>query len=210
MIPDIHHFVREALARGQSKDAISGALTKAGWSDDDVRSAVGAYADVDFPIPVPKPRPYLSAKEAFMYLVLFTCLYISAFNFGMLLFQFIEKAFPDALTTYGYDGSAPMIRFAVSSLVIAFPLYLWLSTVFAKAFAKDPAKRGSKVRKWLSYITLFIAASVLIGDLIALMNYMLAGELTVRFILKVLTVLLVAGMIFGYYLWDLKQDEKEA
>jgi hypothetical protein len=208
---DIHHFVREALMRGQSKDAVAGALKKAGWSEDEVRGAVGAYADVDFPIPVPKPKPYLSAKEAFMYLVLFTCLYISAFNFGALLFQFIERAFPDALNpSYAYDGSAAAIRFSVSALIIAFPLYLWLSSVFAKAFAKDPVKRESKVRKWLSYITLFIAASVIIGDSIALIYNLLGGELTARFFLKVLAIMLIAGMIFGYYLWDLKRDEKEA
>ena len=211
MLTDIQHFVRESLGRGQSKDAIATALAKAGWSKDDVTSALGAYADVDFPVPVPRPRPYLSAREAFMYLVLFTCLYISAFNFGALLFQFIERAFPDALRgTYGYEGDLTAIRFSVSALIIAFPLYLWLSSLFAKAFAKDPAKRGSKIRKWLSYITLFIAASVIIGDLIALIFNLLGGELTMRFTLKVLAILLIAGMIFGYYLWDLRQDEKEA
>jgi hypothetical protein len=211
MLTDIQYFVREALARGQSKDSIAAALAKAGWPEDDARSALAAYADVDFPVPVPRPRPYLSAREAFLYLVLFTCLYISAFNFGVLLFQFIERAFPDALNApYGYDGSLSAIRFSVSALIIAFPLYLWLTRLFARAFAKDPAKRGSKIRKWLSYITLFIAASVIIGDLIALIFNLLGGELTTRFFLKMLSILLIAGMIFGYYLWELRQDEKEA
>jgi len=211
MTNELQSFVREALLRGQSKDAVSGALVKAGWSEDDVRAALGAYADVEFAIPVPKPRPYLSAKEAFLYLVLFTCLYISAFNFGMLLFQFIERAFLDALyDSYGYDGNNSAIRLSVASLIIAFPLYLWLTSLFTKAFAKDPAKRDSKVRKWLSYITLFIAASIIIGDLIVLVFNLLGGELTTRFFLKVLVVMLIAGMIFGYYLWDLRKDEKEA
>ena len=75
---------------------------------------------------------------------------------------------------------------------------------------KDPEKRSSKVRKWLTYITLFIAAGIIIGDLITVVTGLLAGELTMRFILKALIVLVIAATIFGYYLWSLRQEEKES
>jgi hypothetical protein len=65
------------------------------------------------------------------------------------------------------------------------------------------------VRKWLTYITLYIATGIIIGDLITLLTYVLNGDLTLRFVLKVLAVLLIAGSIFGYYLWDLRTEEKE-
>ena len=48
-----------------------------------------------------------------------------------------------------------------------------------------------------------------IGDLIALLVALLSGELSVPFMLKVATVLLIAGMIFGYYRWDLGGDEEK-
>jgi uncharacterized membrane protein len=102
------------------------------------------------------------------------------------------------------------VRLAVASLIVAFPLYLWLSNLTLKAIKADPEKRGSKIRKWLTYVTLFIAAGVLIGDLISLLFNLLGGELTLRFLLKTLVVLLVAGTVFGYYIWDLRQEEKEA
>src|SRR5688572_8874613 len=209
MQSDIHSFVREALLRGIPKADIQAALRKANWKDDEVKGALDMYADVAFPIPVPKRKSYGAAREAFMYLVLFLCLYISAFSFGSLLFHFINRWIPDAIR-YFESGDLSAVRMSVASLIVAFPIYLWLSSLLAAAIKKDADRKGSKVRKWLTYITLFIAAGVIIGDLITLLFNLLGGELTARFLLKVLTVLLIAGLIFGYYLWDLRQEEKEA
>lgn len=206
---ELTSFVKESLAKGLSRAEIAGALTKANWTQEEVDVALGNYADVPFPVPVPRRKPYLSAREAFIYLLLFVCLYISAYNFGALLFNFINTWFPDVINQYDYNDTSGM-RFSISSLIVAFPLYLWLSSLTQKAITKDREKRTSKIRKWLTYITLFVAASVIIGDLIALLNYLLGGELTLRFVLKVLVVLFIAGLIFGYYLWDLRKDEKEA
>jgi hypothetical protein len=89
---DLTLFVRESLSRGQSRAQIEAVLAQAGWRPEQVRRALGSFADVAFPVPVPRPRPYLSARDAFLYLVLFTALYVSAFNLGSLAFQFIERA----------------------------------------------------------------------------------------------------------------------
>ena len=204
-------FVRDALARGLSRAQIEDALLRAGWGSDEVKSALAAFAEIEFPIPVPRPKPYLSAREAFMYLVLFTTLYISAFNLGKLIFQFINRAFPypAAPASFGvYSQSA--IRWSVASLIIAFPIFLYVSRLLSHAIRRDPGKRASKVRKWLTYMTLFVAASIIIGDLITLVYKFLGGELSLRIILKALTVGIISGAIFGYYLWDLRQEELEA
>ena len=210
MTPDIQLFVKEALEKGQSRAKIHDVLAKAGWKADEIRNALAAYAETDFPVPVPRRKPYMSAREAFMYLLMFLTLYWSAFSFGQLLYQFINRAFPDPLQfMYGsYDPASSTIRMATAGLIIAFPVFLWLSWVIEKAIAKDPEKRASKIRKWLTYLTLFIAAGIIIGDLIALVFNLLAGELTPRFLLKVLTVGAIAGGIFGYYLIELRKDEK--
>ncbi|HPB67363.1 MAG TPA: DUF5671 domain-containing protein [Candidatus Omnitrophota bacterium] len=206
---ELLNFVRDALARGLPREQIEDALLKAGWESAQVKSAMTAYAEIPFPIPVPRPKPYLSAREAFMYLVLFTTLYISAFNLGSLIFQFIDRAFPDSAASSGYDYTREAVRWAVSSLIIAFPVFLYLSRLLNRAVKRDPAKRASKVRKWLTYITLFITASVIIGDLTALIYNFLGGEMTARFFLKVLTVGSIAGAVFGYYLRDMRAEETE-
>jgi hypothetical protein len=207
---DLLSFVRDALARGLSRAQIEDALIRAGWRSDQVKSALTSFAEIEFPIPVPRPKPYLSAREAFIYLVLFTTLYISAYNVGSLVFQFINRAFPDPAAPAGFvEHIRQDIRWSVASLVIAFPVFLYVSRLISRAVSRDPSKRASKIRKWLTYITLFISAGVIIGDLTTLVYNFLGGELTLRFLLKVMTVGVISGAIFGYYLWDLRQEESE-
>ncbi|RPE79967.1 DUF5671 domain-containing protein [Vulcaniibacterium tengchongense] len=208
---DLELFVREALARGAPKPAIEAALAAAGWPPEQVRSALGAYADVDFPVPVPKPRPYLSAREAFLYLLLFATLYIAAWHLGSLLFDLIERALPDpADPPYAGAGLAHSIRWSTASVIIAFPVFLFVARHLGRELARNPVKRLSPVRRWLTYLTLFLAAGVLIGDMITLVYNLLGGELTLRFALKVLVAGAIAGTVFGYYLADLRREEKEA
>jgi hypothetical protein len=207
MNTELVEFTRRALEKGIARPEIGKALKLAGWSDAEVAAAVGAFAPVEFPLPVPKPKPYLSAWEVFIYLLMFTALYVSAFNLGSLGFQFIDRAFPDPLL--GLSFSAETIRWNIASLVVAFPLFLFMFRLVGNAIAKDPTKRGSRPRKWLTYLTLFVAASWLIGDIITLIYNVLGGEYTLRFLLKVATVALIAGGIFGYFLYDIRKDELE-
>jgi len=201
-------FVKDTLARGLPRAEIEGALLEAGWKPDQIKSALDSYAPVDFPIPVPRPKLYLSAREAFIYLVLFTTLYLTAFNFGRLIFQFINLAFPDPAAYAGaVDSVRQALRFSVASLIIAFPIFLILSLHIGRSIKRDASKRASKVRKWLTYMTLFVAAGIIIGDLTALVYSFLGGELSARVGLKVVTVAVIAGAVFGYYLWDLRVEE---
>lgn len=203
-------FVKDGLARGVPRQEIEAALRQAGWPAADVRGALTGFADVAFPIPVPRPKPYVSARDAFLYLVLFSMLYTVAFNLGSLLFQLINTWMPDPAT----EGRMPAefigqaIRWSVSALVVATPVFLFVASLTAREMREDPVKRSSKVRRWLTYVTLFIAAGVLIGDVTTLVYNVLGGELTARFVLKVLVVGAISGAVFTYYLFDLRDDSK--
>lgn len=146
-------------------------------------------------------------RDLFLHLLAVVTLYWSAVSFVTILWQQINYYFPDVLNGYyGYMGFAGPIRFAVSSLIIVFPVFILVSWYLNKIYAKESVVRESRIRKWLLYLTLFIASLVIIGDLIGTINMLLGGEITVRFILKALSVLLVAGFIFGYYLDDVRRD----
>ncbi len=205
---ELDRFVRDALARGTPRERIEAVLAQAGWTPDQVRSALAGFAEVDFEVPVPRPRPHLSARDAFVYLVLFTTLYLSAYHFGSLLYALIDRAFPDPTDNTGMFG--PSIRWSVASILIAFPLFLAMSARIARSLREQPVKRLSAVRRWLTYLTLFLAAVTLIGDLITLVYQVLGGALTVRFVLKALVVGAIAASVFSYYLWDLRRDESES
>ena len=208
---DLEMFVRESLGKGLPRESIATALADAGWPAEQTRSALDAYAAVDFPVPVPKPRPYLSAREAFLYLVLFTTLYVAAWQLGSLVFDLLNETFPDpADNVYARDRIAESIRWSTASVLIAFPVFVFMDRYLSRQLARNPVKRLSAVRRWLTYATLFIASAVLIGDMITLLYNVLGGETTVRFLLKVLVAATIAGSIFGFYLRDLRREEHEA
>ena len=208
---DLELFVRDALVRGETRPAIEAALADAGWPPEQVRAALAGWADVAFAVPVPKPRPYLSPREAFLYLVLFATLYLSAWHLGSLLFDLITAALPDpADPPYAVAGRDDSMRFSVASLVVAFPVYLFVARLLSRELARNPVKRLSAVRRWLTYLTLFLAVTAIVCDLIALVHSLLGGDLTLRFVLKVLVVGAIAGAIFGFYLADLRREEREA
>src|SRR3989344_653779 len=144
-------------------------------------------------------------RDVFLQLLAVVALYASAISFGALLFQFTNLALPDPLTDM-YERSRDPIRWAVSALVVVFPVYAGVMFFLRKDETAHPEKRELKIRKWLLYFTLFAAAVVIFGDIIALVYNFLRGELTARFLLKIASIFFIAATIFGYYLWNLKME----
>ena len=206
---ELHLFLKEGLDRGIEREKLEQALCAADWPKDQVRDAMSRFAETEFPIAVPCPKPYLTALEAFVYLVLFSTLFISAFSLGSLVFQFINRAYPDPAIepTYAVIASRQAIRWSISLLVAAFPVFVYTTWTNEKAVQRDPSRRRSKVRRWLTYLTLFVAASILIGDVTSIVYSFLGGEMTTRFALKVITVGVIAASVFGYFHLDLRKEE---
>lgn len=203
---ELELFVKEALRHAPRAEVEHIALA-AGWSGEQVRNALAGFAELDFAIPVPRPRPSLSAREAFLYLLLFSILYFWTFNLGSLLFDFIDLLFPRDVGAVMTSGQANDIRWAVASLIISFPAFCLLAWQIGREISANPVKRASPVRRWLTYLTLFVAASIVIGDLTTLVYNLLGGEATTPFLLKVLVVGVISGTGFGYYLLDLRKEE---
>lgn len=147
-------------------------------------------------------KPKTTPKDFFLNLGAIAALYFLVINLIQLVFQTIDVAFPP---TPESAGVIPSISFPIAALIIGFPLYLLLIRITVRGETVDPTRRELPVRKWLAYLTLFIAGAAIAIDLIYLLNRFLGGaEITVGFILKVIAVLVLAGIIFGYYISDLR------
>jgi len=147
--------------------------------------------------------PKSSPRDVFMYLLGTILLYFCAWSVINLLLEYMNVAFPDPLNPFYNAGDS--IRWALAFLIIMFPVYFWVSRFLHKDIVREPGKSDIKIRKWLLYFTLFVAALLIIGDLVALIYNFLQGEITVRFVLKVVFVLAVAAAVFWYYLYDLRK-----
>ena len=209
MNPQLAAFVKESLERGQDRDAIRDVLLRAGWQESEVRNVLASFADIVFPVAVPRPKPSFHAREAFLYLVSFIALYVSAINFGILAFGLIDWSFTDPLdrgSRYPSFGKATVI----ASVIVAFPLYLFMMRRLSREIAADPERQQSPVRRWLTYLTLVVGAGIILGDVIALLANLLLGNLAIRFLLKVAAVLVITSCIFSFYLWDIRRAETPA
>ncbi|HKV73500.1 MAG TPA: DUF5671 domain-containing protein [Gemmatimonadales bacterium] len=206
----LSEFVQASLARGLPRADIEAALLKAGWEKEQVKAGLGSFAEVEFPVPVPRPVPYLSAREAFLYLLLFSTLYLCAWNLGNVGFQLVNIHVPDPADTSYYGSARDSIRWSLAAIIVSFPVFFWMSSLTNRELHADPTKRASRVRRWLTYLTLFLAAVIIISVLIDHVDKLLSGELSRRILVKGLIAVGIAGTLFVYYLKDLRADGVDA
>lgn len=154
--------------------------------------------------------PKSSPRDFFLHLFAFGTLYVSAISLISLWFQYINLQLPDPLQPYGYQPSSyyafQQLRWPMSALIVVFPVFLFLTRWISGEIARDPSRKELRIYKWLVYLTLFVSSVTIVVDLVTLIYNFLGGELTARFGLKVVVVLVVALAIFGYYLWHLRSD----
>jgi hypothetical protein len=150
-------------------------------------------------------------RDTFLYLASLILLIASVLSFGFLVFGIINIYFPDILHYYNVPVDSLYVKQGLiqplSVLIIVFPLFLFVARFLRKDVVNFPEKREMKIRKWLLYLTLFMAVLAMVIDLVAVFRGFLSGELTTRFLLKALTVLFIASVSFYYYITELKNPQ---
>lgn len=132
-------------------------------------------------------------------------LYLSLSFLITLLFGLINFLFPDAAENYWeIEGASEKIRIGIAMTIVFFPTYLILTKTVNKARRNQIDGSYLGLTKWLIYLSLLIGGAVLLGDLVAVIMGYLEGDLTTRFFLKALTVLIIVGLALQYYLLDIK------
>lgn len=144
-----------------------------------------------------------SAKDFFLNLGATVALYVSVGSLLNLLFTVINTAYPQT-NSYNYLGSSS-ISWPVAALIIVFPVFILLMWLMEKSYMEDSERRESGIHKLLSYVTLFLAGGIVIGDLVTVLYYFLDGqELTAGFLLKVLALLVISAMLFYYFISEIR------
>jgi hypothetical protein len=203
-------FIDHARQKGMDHATIRMLLLSAGWKEKEIARALTAQA---LDLPVPTPPDVGGAREAFLHLVAFAALYTAVIAGVMLLFDYVNVLLPDPAITQNASVRAEWVRTAIrweiSALIVSFPILIWLSWTIVREMQATPDKARSPVRRWLTYLTLFMAAIALATDVITLVSALLEGGMSGRFMLKVLVVLIVAGGCFVYYFLSLRMTPEQ-
>ncbi len=149
-------------------------------------------------------KPKNNVKDFFLNLGATIALYTTVGSLISLLFSVINTAYPRITTGYGYSTSSS-ISWPVAILVIFFPIFILLQWLIGKDYTADPERKNAGIHKWLTYLTLFVAGLLIAGDLIMVLYYFIDGqELTTGFLLKILSLIIIAGGVFAYYITDIR------
>lgn len=148
-----------------------------------------------------------SAKFTFFYLLSLVALVFTSLSTGMVVFQIINKNIIDPIGRFGQGFSSGQLRFAIAALIVAVPLFFLTTRQIHKNLFKGTLAKDAGVRKWLTYFILFVCSLIILGWLIGLLNNYLGGELTIKFVLKALTCIGIAAIIFTFYFHDIRRDK---
>jgi membrane protein CcdC involved in cytochrome C biogenesis len=152
-----------------------------------------------------------TAKDFFTWFAAMIGLYVSVGALVTLWFSLIDIGTGSAVLSYDTG-----MRTAVASLVVAFPLYVWFTRMIHQNERADASRKDIWVRRWALYATLFISGLIIAIDVIVLITTFLNGEeLTIGFLLKVASLIVILVATFWYYIqeirdaWSKKQQQSE-
>lgn len=142
-----------------------------------------------------------TARDFFLYVAAMVALYISVASLIWIILPIIDVLLPDTLR---FEPTFNLISFQMALLIVLFPVYVKLTKFLNRDLVEHPEKEHRWYRRWLLYLTLFVTGAMLVGDAVAIIFQFLNGDITLRFFLKALAILVIGGLVFKYYLLDLK------
>lgn len=196
----LREFIQQSRIQGLNEAAIRQQLIGSGWAEAEVDAEIKAVMSATLVPPSPHNS---SAQDITLNLGVFVTLYVAVINLGTLLFQLINKFLTDPWQgryDYYMNGVNDRLRLAAAGIIVAWPLFLWINTVVQRQLKNNPIKTRLGIRRGLVYLTLFVTGVVIMSSLISIVYKFLGGDLELRFLLKALTVLVLGGVIFLYYL----------
>ncbi|HOZ53353.1 MAG TPA: DUF5671 domain-containing protein [bacterium] len=146
-------------------------------------------------------------KYAFYYLLSLVALIFLAISSAIIIFQIIDKSIFDALAYYGSYSNQSALRFGISALLISAPIFFLCANLINKGLKNREIDKDSPLRNWLTYFILAVSAVVILGSLVGIINAFLSGEMTFKSVLQLITVIVIASLIFSFYLYDIRRNK---
>jgi hypothetical protein len=200
---DLEKYLQTAREQKLSDMEIKSQLVKSGWDEKIVADALTPKAPI-ISVP-PPPAPRFSMWVAFQYIIMFIALYVSATSLGGLLNYAVDKLFPDNAYNTFYS-SKYLINGYIAALIVAFPIFAVLFVVLNKQALQQPFVKQFRARKQLIYFTMVVTFIIMIWHLIATVYSFLNGQTTTSSLGHFGVTLIVAGTIFFYLLFQVKED----
>jgi hypothetical protein len=143
------------------------------------------------------------AKNFVLQLGALGSLYLSIIFLLVLIFGVVNLLFPDATDRYwDIEQAQQSIRVGIAVLIVFYPVYLTLTRIVNQQRRAVSEGQYLALTKWLIYLSLLAGGLTLLINLVVVINTFLGGEVTERFVLKALAVLLIVGVAVFYYARD--------
>lgn len=208
---DLQTFLDAAKSGGVTDDSIVGVLTVAGWSRRRVYRGLADYYARLLGTPLPAVRRAGDdARDAFLYLLNFITLGFWTTSLGQVFYILIDHAFPDAAQWHGGLSLTTRLAWPLAATIVTFPVFAFVASRIGAELRARPDAALSGVRAWLTYAALVLAAIVVLVDAIWFLDAILRGELTIKFVLDSLVLLVLGGGVFAIYLRGLRQGGSAA
>ena len=145
-------------------------------------------------------------KYAFFYLLSLVALIFMSIFSAVVVFHIIDKSIFDALTANNSYNNQSLLRFAISALLISTPVFFLCAFTINQGLKKGDLEKESPLRSWLTYFILAVSAVVILGSIVGIINDFLSGEMTLKSVLQLLTVIIIAALAFSFYLYDIRRE----
>lgn len=194
-------FLRAAKDDGVSDEFVVALLRQNGWPERRIFRAYSAFYADRLGTPLPKRQQAAeNARDAFYYLLNFITLGFWTVALGQIFYRLIAYWIPDATQTTSYGSLRDDLAWQAATVIVAFPVFLYVHSLIQRDLRTRPDLYDSAIRRWLTYLTLVVAAIILLTDAAWVIEALIRGELTLRFILESLVLLVLGGGVFVYYL----------
>lgn len=151
------------------------------------------------------------AFHLFLYLTSFVSMGFMIGGMLTTLFQFVNKFVPDMAYAQEFEVISAfddgVLKVGISMLFIAGLVYFTVTRIINKKLQQGDIRPDSVVRKFITYIALFILVATSIGSLATLFYQYLSGNLTGNSFGKIIAFFAVNGYFAHFYFWEVRRKD---